>query len=534
MQAAPGASRRRPAPRPPVCGASLCAQQQSGDAADHERALGRALAAGSSQPVVDNRSTRDDADDANSDSIHPDRRAPGGDRDGREPGRGTGRSRMPADAPWWKRCDVAVILGGKARLGHRAACDAGKVVLRRLLLGIFFDCARMVVEHGVLSACRALACPVRRALGAHGGADSAPAAFYVIAWSSGTSAAIPAPPGSPRRPGRGHRRGARRRARRSGRPLRPAEVGLENFGWWWFMERAAPLVGAWEAFSGSAPGARRVARRARGRQRAAGDRRWRCTGLTTPCWTRRRGPDRGCARRTLSMLGDPSTDLGVLLAFWSQEADDAVLAAARIVARHLRRGLPRPARRRSSAMPDSTGFDAHGRADRDEAFALRACCPPGIAGAPPAGAMLGLGLRRRAAPRRPAGRRGPRRPGAARASAVKRQMDSGRSRSWRALREWWWGRSLDRHPAVDAEHVARPRSCCPRQQEEHCSAELTGTPAVAQRRAPAGKPARPWLSPACWPLGGRRRRAHPCFTVLAHAHREAQPARQADDAGLPG
>ena len=51
----------------------------------------------------------------------------------------------------------------------------------------------------------------------------------------------------------------------------------------------------------------------------------------------------------MSTLGDPLTDLGTLLAYWSEEADDDVLAAARVMAPvTAAEGFP-DARRRSSA-----------------------------------------------------------------------------------------------------------------------------------------------------------------------------------------
>ena len=66
----------------------------------------------------------------------------------------------------------------------------------------------------------------------------------------------------------------------------------------------------------------------------------------------------------MSTLGDPLTDLGTLLAYWSEEADDDVLAAARVMApRHGGRRLPEPLgggptatpRGRASTSPASSG-----------------------------------------------------------------------------------------------------------------------------------------------------------------------------------
>ena len=95
----------------------------------------------------------------------------------------------------------------------------------------------------------------------------------------------------------------------------------------------------------------------------------------------------------MSTLGDPFTDLGALLAFWSEEADDAVLAAARIVA-------PVTAAEGFSTRSQvieryaiQTGFDVTD-ADYYQAFAffkLAVVCQ-GIAARAAGGAMLGSGF----------------------------------------------------------------------------------------------------------------------------------------------
>jgi aminoglycoside phosphotransferase (APT) family kinase protein len=95
----------------------------------------------------------------------------------------------------------------------------------------------------------------------------------------------------------------------------------------------------------------------------------------------------------MSTLGDPFTDLGALLAFWSEEADDAVLAAARIVAPvTAAEGFPS----RSEVIARyaaRTGFDVSD-ADWYQAFAffkLAVVCQ-GIAARAAGGAMLGSGF----------------------------------------------------------------------------------------------------------------------------------------------
>jgi aminoglycoside phosphotransferase (APT) family kinase protein len=95
----------------------------------------------------------------------------------------------------------------------------------------------------------------------------------------------------------------------------------------------------------------------------------------------------------MSTLGDPFTDLGALLAFWSEEADDEVLAAARIVAPvTAAEGFPT----RSQVIERyaaKTGFDV-ADAHWYQAFAffkLAVVCQ-GIAARAAGGAMLGSGF----------------------------------------------------------------------------------------------------------------------------------------------
>ena len=95
----------------------------------------------------------------------------------------------------------------------------------------------------------------------------------------------------------------------------------------------------------------------------------------------------------MSTLGDPMTDLGTLLAYWSEEADDDVLAAARVMAPS-RRPTDFPTRseiiRRYAAR---TGFDVSD-VEWYQAFAffkLAVVCQ-GIAARAAGGAMLGSGF----------------------------------------------------------------------------------------------------------------------------------------------
>ena len=111
----------------------------------------------------------------------------------------------------------------------------------------------------------------------------------------------------------------------------------------------------------------------------------------------------------MSTLGDPMSDLGTLLAYWSEETDDAVLAAARVMAPvTAAEGFPGRSEivRRYAAR---TGFDVSD-VEWYQAFAffkLAVVCQ-GIAARAAGGAMLGSGFdeaQRLVAPLVAAGRR---------------------------------------------------------------------------------------------------------------------------------
>ena len=243
--------------------------------------------------------------------------------------------------PRWLTCDVALISGGKSNLTYRVASDAGEVILRRPPLGHILPTAHdMAREHRVLSALDGTAVPVPRTL--HIGDADSPlgAPFYVMERVLGHICRNALPPGyadAPRqreadRPRAGRR--ARRAAHRSTPRRRPGGVrppgGLHG-------APAAPLV---EAVGGvadrGAAGARRAARRPRRASLPAervhaivhGDYRLDNTVLhpTLP------GRIVAVLDWEMSTLGDPLTDLGALLAFWSEDDDADVLSAARIVA----------------------------------------------------------------------------------------------------------------------------------------------------------------------------------------------------------
>jgi aminoglycoside phosphotransferase (APT) family kinase protein len=293
--------------------------------------------------------------------------------------------------PRWNGCDVALIAGGKSNLTYRIACDAGEVVLRRPPLGHILPTAHdMVREHRVLSALDATTVPVPRVLHL-GGADSPLGApFYVMERVVGHVCRNALPAGYADTP---ERRAAIGEALvdvlADLHTVDPAEVGLGDFGRpAGFMERQLRRWSKqWEASKAHELPALDALRdelaRTLPRQHADaivhGDYRLDNT-VAVLDWE-------------MSTLGDPFTDLGALLAFWSEEADDAVLAAARIVAPvTAAEGFPT----RSQVIEryaSRTGFDVTD-ADWYQAFAffkLAVVCQ-GIAARAAGGAMLGSGF----------------------------------------------------------------------------------------------------------------------------------------------
>jgi aminoglycoside phosphotransferase (APT) family kinase protein len=303
--------------------------------------------------------------------------------------------------PRWNGCDVALIAGGKSNLTYRIACDAGEVVLRRPPLGHILPTAHdMVREHRVLSALGATTVPVPRVLHL-GGADSPLGApFYVMERVVGHVCRNALPAGYADTP---ERRAAIGEALvdvlADLHTVDPAEVGLGDFGRpAAFMERQLRRWSKqWEASKARELPALDALRdelaRTLPRQHAEaivhGDYRLDNTVLhpTAP------GRIVAVLDWEMSTLGDPFTDLGALLAFWSEEADDAVLAAARIVAPvTAAEGFPT----RSQVIEryaSRTGFDVTD-ADWYQAFAffkLAVVCQ-GIAARAAGGAMLGSGF----------------------------------------------------------------------------------------------------------------------------------------------
>jgi aminoglycoside phosphotransferase (APT) family kinase protein len=303
--------------------------------------------------------------------------------------------------PRWQRCDVALISGGKSNLTYRVASDAGEVVLRRPPLGHVLPTAHdMVREHTVLQALDGTAVPVPRVM--HLGRADGPLGvdFYVMERVVGHVCRNTLPARYADGPqGRAAIGAALVDVLADLHAVDPAAVGLEGFGRpAGFVERQLRRWSQqWEASkAGELPaldGLRDELVRTLPPQRATaivhGDYRLDNTVLhpTSP------GRIVAVLDWEMSTLGDPLTDLGTLLAYWSEEADDAVLAAARVMAPVTAAdGFPtRPEVVRRYAA--RTGFDVSD-IDWYQAFAffkLAVVCQ-GIAARAAGGAMLGSGF----------------------------------------------------------------------------------------------------------------------------------------------
>ena len=303
--------------------------------------------------------------------------------------------------PRWERCDVALISGGKSNLTYRVASDAGEVVLRRPPLGHILPTAHdMAREHRVLTALEGTAVPVPRVLHFAGADGPLGAPFYVMERVVGHVCRNALPAGYADTPAARAAIGAALvDVLADLHTVDPRAVGLEDFGRpAGFMERQLRRWSKqWEASKARDMPALDALRDALVRtlpeQRAAaivhGDYRLDNTVLhpTAP------GRVLAVLDWEMSTLGDPFTDLGALLAFWSEPGDGPVVAAARIVAPvTAAQGFPTRAEvvERYAAR---TGFDVSG-VEWYQAFAffkLAVVCQ-GIAARAAGGAMLGSGF----------------------------------------------------------------------------------------------------------------------------------------------
>jgi aminoglycoside phosphotransferase (APT) family kinase protein len=303
--------------------------------------------------------------------------------------------------PRWVGCTVALISGGKSNLTYRVRSDAAEVILRRPPLGHILPTAHdMGREYRVLSALQGSAVPVPRTL-LLGTADGPLGTqFYVMERAVGHISRDELPPGYADTP-------ADRAAIGRGlidvlaalHTIDPDAVGLADFGKpQGFMERQ--LRRWYEQWQRSkdddlpALDALRddLADTLPPQEQAGivhGDYRLDNTVLHPT----RPGEIVAVLDWEMSTLGDPLADLGALLAYWSEQADDEVLVRARMFAPvTAAAGFPSRADL-IERYARQTGFDLSA-ISWYQAFAffkLAVICQ-GIAARAAGGAMLGSGF----------------------------------------------------------------------------------------------------------------------------------------------
>jgi aminoglycoside phosphotransferase (APT) family kinase protein len=303
--------------------------------------------------------------------------------------------------PRWLICDVALISGGKSNLTYRVASDAGEVILRRPPLGHILPTAHdMAREHRVLSALEGTGVPVPRTL--HLGAADGPlgVSFYVMERVVGHICRNALPPGYADQP---HEREAVGHALidvlAALHTTDPRAVGLEEFGRpagymerqlrRWSKQWEASRVDELPALDALRDALTRSLPPERVHSIVHGDYRLDNTVLhpTSP------GRIVAVLDWEMSTLGDPLTDLGALLAFWSEDTDADVLSAARIVAPVTATdGFPSRAEV-IERYAQKTAFDVSDAAwYQSFAFFKLAIVCQGIAARAAGGAMVGTGF----------------------------------------------------------------------------------------------------------------------------------------------
>jgi aminoglycoside phosphotransferase (APT) family kinase protein len=240
------------------------------------------------------------------------------------------------DEPAWRGCAVEIIAGGRSNLTYAVTSPAGELVLRRPPLRAVRPTAHdMVREHRVLSALTGTAVPVPATVHLCTDPDVLGAPFYLMERVHGVIARGALPAGYADEP-------ADRAALGQGlldvladlHGVEPAEVGLADFGRpdGYRERQVRRWIGEWEALRDQdRPDLDRLAADLASAvpdgptgSIVHGD--YRLDNVVLH-------PDRPARVRAvldweMSTLGDPLSDLGLLLVYWRQADDEPVAGAA--------------------------------------------------------------------------------------------------------------------------------------------------------------------------------------------------------------